>query len=188
MIEAPKPEHQKIAKHAGFGLTLRQYGERVIVVNLDKDGMAKLAGVRKGDVLETIGTIPVVKPVDIAQLDKVLKPGDQVEFEFARKKKSQKVMISFEKEVDMDETGSFVKFGTKASPDANASPLPRSASNQGTSKVRRLEELVESQQQTIDDLRGRLSLLETSQSEFEKEFAIEVPTTVEDDKPLLILK
>ena len=157
-------------------------------MQLDKDGMAKLAGVRKGDVLESIGTIPVTKPVDITQLDKVLEPGDQVEFEFARKKKTQKFMISFEKEIDMDKSGSFVKFGINASPDANASPMPGAGANKRTTEMRRLEKLVESQQQTISDLRGRLSVLETTQSEFEKEFAIEVPTVNDDDEPLLILK
>ena len=138
--------------------------------------MAQLAGVKKGDVLESIGTIPVEEPTDVAQLDKVLKPGDQVEFEFARKKQTKKLLISFKEEMPVDETGDGEEYAAAATP----------------GEVQRLEELVQSQQQLIDDLRGRLSSLENSQSEFDDEFAIEEQSSIGErtleDQPLLILQ
>ncbi len=181
-IEAPKSPKsnkvtgKKIFEHDGFGMTVRQSGDRIVVVHLVKDGMAQLAGVKKGDVLESIGTIPVEEPADVAQLDKVLEPGDQVEFEFARKKRTKKFLISFKEEMPVGETGDREEYASAAAP----------------GEVQRLEELVQSQQQLIDDLRGRLSSLENSQSEFDDEFAIEEQSAIVEkpleDKPLLILQ
>ena len=108
------------------------------------------------------------------------------QFEFARKNKTNKFSISYEKKI---EAGEFEDEDLAAvtRPHADATPLPRSTAKQ-PGEVRRLEDLVQSQQQMIEELRSRLSNLESSKTEFDEEFAIEPQPAVEKDQPLLILK
>ncbi|MEM7312628.1 MAG: hypothetical protein AAF497_05700 [Planctomycetota bacterium] len=87
----------KTLNHKGFGMTLKLIKGKVVVAATPKAGMASQAGVMKGDILASVGSMPIQFPQDITGFDKILSPGDMVDFELLRKGKKETVTVPYKK-------------------------------------------------------------------------------------------
>ena len=54
------------------------------ITRIDRRGAAYQSGLRKNDLLVSIGEVPVEKPEDVSQLLSLLNAGDRIELEFVR--------------------------------------------------------------------------------------------------------
>ncbi len=87
----------KTLNHRGFGMTLKLINGKVVVAATSKSGMANGAGILKGDVLKSVGSMPIQLPRDITGFDEILAPGDLLDFELVRKGRAKKLMVPYKK-------------------------------------------------------------------------------------------
>ena len=158
--EAPKRKDEpKIVDHKQFGLKLRLQPKGVVVLRVEKSSTAESAGLRKGDIITSIGSIPVTSLSDVTSLDDVLKPGDQVELEYRRGKNDAKTLIAFGQEIKSEELD-VLAMSESATPATGPTPALQSADASGADDVVELRRLVQSQQEVIARLKGRIHALE----------------------------
>ncbi len=79
----------------GFGFTLRMKSGKAVVSHVEKGSTADDAGLKTGDRIDSIGSLAIESIGDAEQFTDVLKPGDQLEFEFERRGKKQKILVPF---------------------------------------------------------------------------------------------
>ena len=172
------PAVDKILRHDGFGLTVKLEKKNVVVTRMDKSGTAAAAGLKQGDVIQSIASLPIQIPADLDQLDTVLEPGDEVEFTILRNKKTQSMSVAFERQVERSNTpdlaGAPTENGTEdrdttypignptlaIRPENIPGPVERSIPSNGED-VERLTRIIELQQSAIEELQGRVRNLES---------------------------
>lgn len=157
---SPPNKAAKTIEHEQFGIVVKSVGKNVVVSRVKKSGTADAAGVKSGDIVKSIGEMPINNPSDIQELDEVLEPGDTVEFELIRKGKAQKMLVAFERDVASPDP---INLRLDAIDDGDDDPQPTLAvrpTNESESDVIRLQQIVESQQQVIAKLQERLIQLE----------------------------
>lgn len=79
----------------------------LVVDKISKQGAAWLAGIREGDVLTKVGGLNVATKEELASVLRILKDGDQIEFEYARRGKEKTAIVQFgdaETEPSQDQT------------------------------------------------------------------------------------
>ena len=171
-LERP-PKPKGILDHKGFGVTVRLVKESVVIARVHPNGTGNEAGLREGDVIKTIGSLPIKVPTDVEQFDGVLKPGDQVEIEFARRGEEDSVLIPYLRKVDASDLKRITEAQADQKRDTEKAlaSLPDSADSfddlgksppQSDSEVEQLVRVVRMQQQLIEKLQSRLDKLETS--------------------------
>lgn len=135
----------------GFGLTLIEEGEELLIKSVAVGGNAEAAGLRKGDQLAEIGGVGIQSIKEFDEITGVMGPGDQIEVAIARNGKSEKVLLQFgsAEEAPADATGSPVDASSQdnsmAGPDVLEGPsllppgeadfVPREAAAVGTDSV-----------------------------------------------------
>ncbi len=156
-----------------FGVEFRIHDDRLVVTRLQKSGTAKAAGIKPGDVVTTIAGMEITAADDLKQLTEVLKPGDQIEFELVKGKKSEKKLVSYIREFDREddrepttdsglhEDGEKRMITSSPTPAVDeptlAIPIP-----QGADEIDRLRQTVLQHEATIQALRRQLSELSTT--------------------------
>ncbi len=107
---APAPELAPIPNkppRKGFGLTLEEKGEQLVVDSVARNGNAAEADFKRGDVILEIGGVPVKSIAEFDDITGILGEGDQVEVSVSRNGKEEKRLL---------QNGSI--------PDAEAMPAP----------------------------------------------------------------
>lgn len=107
--------HGKVTNRAGLGIVGQPVGERLLlgpndaggvyVVDLVPDGPADKAGIKQGDVIVKFDGNRVTTPMEINNLQKNKKAGDQVEIEFVRKREIKSTTVSLEALDDLNYDG-----------------------------------------------------------------------------------
>ena len=181
---------QRTWEHEGFGATFKLVGKKVVVQKIRKSGMADKAGIKTGDEVLSIGSMPIEVPRDTGQIDQLLKPGDQVEFEIVRRGKEDRVLVSFQQEPPLanaaDELGKssddapnddlhdelsealnlpaseleLRQAETRTSRAPQASMTPPARTRQGIDNTDQWKQMVKAQQRLIEQLQERISQLE----------------------------
>ena len=78
----------------------------LIVDKISTRGAAWLAGIREGDVLTKVGGLNVSSKEELASVLRILKDGDQIEFEYARRGQEKTTVVQFGDADDEDTRGS----------------------------------------------------------------------------------
>ena len=142
----------------------------------DRSSTADQAGIKQGDLIESIGSLPIESITDAEQFAEVLKPGDQLEFEILRRGKDSKMLVSFVRVADENqpidpeqlaaeasEDGSEDEISFLKAPTSNVSVRKTQSilSQPGSkSEIEELREVVELQKEIINGLQKRLNALE----------------------------
>jgi Skp family chaperone for outer membrane proteins len=93
--DSATPQTAVAGSPTGFGLMLIVEGQRVVVADVDRQGNAFAAGIRKGDLIEKIGGLEIQTIEEFDQIAGMLKGGDQVEMVFSRRGKSDSAEVAF---------------------------------------------------------------------------------------------
>ncbi len=81
---------------AGFGAVVQMAkNNQLIVTRVLPQGNAIKAGLKPGDVVKSVGSVKLTSVEEYQQITKGLKPGDQMEFEFVRRGRDQKALVTF---------------------------------------------------------------------------------------------
>ncbi len=84
-----------------FGMLLETRGENLVVTNIDPNGNANKAGIRKGDMILGAGGLELGSMLEFNEITDVLRSGDQLEFVVSRSGKKDKKLILFGEAPDM---------------------------------------------------------------------------------------
>ena len=79
----------------GFGMLLETRGKNMVVTQIDRKGNAYEAGVRTGDQVVGAGGVDLESLDDFNGITEILGQGDQLEINFVRRGKKQKMLIQF---------------------------------------------------------------------------------------------
>lgn len=91
----PGPGRSDGPPKTGFGLTLVEEGEKLFIKAVIPDGNASTAGLRPGDLIVSIGGVPVASIAEFDGITGVMGAGDQIEIGFARRGKEDRVLLQF---------------------------------------------------------------------------------------------
>lgn|GEM_PF-6002367 len=97
----------------GFGLTLEEKGDQLVVDALQRNGNAAEADFRRGDVVLEIGGVPVKTITEFDEITRILSQGDQIEVSISRSGKEEKKLLQL---------GSVPDTGSVAAPDGLRGP------------------------------------------------------------------
>ena len=89
------PAPKRSGQIEGFGVNLRMKGKQATITRVQKSSTAAEAGLKQGDIVKSIGSLPIDSIEDAEQFAEVLKPGDQLEFELLRRGKETKMLVSY---------------------------------------------------------------------------------------------
>ncbi|MEM7455165.1 MAG: PDZ domain-containing protein [Planctomycetota bacterium] len=158
-----------------FGFEVEDRDDKVIVTRIRRGANADEAGLKNGDVILSVGGVEVGSAREFDEITSDMRQGDQMEFEFSRRGKEDKVLVQWGTTPDPEEyedesapsdsarnqagMRSVLNSGNEAS--MRYSPQPSQ-----TSEVRQLRQTIRDQQQTIDRLEREISQLRVSQSNF----------------------
>ena len=84
------------ARAPGFGMQLTTARGRLVVNDIQKDGMAQEAGIRKGDHLLSVGGVEIDTIQEFKEISSLLSPGDRIEVKLTRKGKPKKVLVGYD--------------------------------------------------------------------------------------------
>ncbi len=67
----------------------------LLIEQVDPQGAGAVAGLRRGDVIVSVGGIEARNEADLTSIAKIMQPGDQVEFEILRRGQPKKILVQF---------------------------------------------------------------------------------------------
>lgn len=151
-------------------MTLKLVGAKVVATQIRPSGTAADAGLKTGDIITSIGSLPIKLPADVSQFDDVLTPGDQVEIEYLRKGEAGSTLVAFMRKADPsdlkkpnDSVGGAIDIPAAPTADDQRPlllPTLTPPEEPGLSDIEELRQVVRRQQQLIDHLQLRLEKLE----------------------------
>ena len=160
----PKPvatakKSKKKTQGRGFGISIKEKGEKVFVNRVDPKGNASKAGLRNGDQIIELGGLEIQNADDFEEFAKVLGQGDQMEFKIRSRGKKKTLMVTYGQ---APESGEVEVPGEAPRIEPTTVSRRRSVlenigdSGSETNEVRYLKRTVESQRQEIATLREEL--------------------------------
>lgn len=122
-VTARSSTRQSFRSH-GFGFIVRTNQNRLNVVRVIENGMAKQAGIRAGDQIVKVAGAKVENVEILREIEKVLEPGNEVELVLRRAGKRQTVTIAFEKATAQNLNGRDAPISPPAGPAPPFEPTP----------------------------------------------------------------
>jgi len=118
-----------------FGMLLKTRGDDLVVTQVNPNGNASKAGVRKGDLILGAGGIEFGSMMEFNQITDVLRDGDQLEFLVGQAGKESKKLIAFGKIPDMTPR----EIAHSSSPGITTSSNPQTATPRSASTLNQYE-------------------------------------------------
>lgn len=160
-LAAPEIPRGRSANNApakrGFGFTVRDQGDEIIITSVDPLGNAAEAGLRRGDAIVGIGGVEVDSQKAFDEIAEILNPGDTIEVSYRRGKQTNDVQIGYGQAPEVDEhpeTAGLLAPGD----DAGTFRGSQSVLNQDSTarQIEHLNRTVIEQQRVIEQLQNQI--------------------------------
>lgn len=141
----------------GFGFTITEKDEEIVITNVAPGGNASEAGLRRGDVIKGIGGVEVDSKKAFNEIAEILNAGDTIEVSYRRGKQTNDVQIAYGDAPEVDEESGNAGLSAP-SDDSGVARGGRSVLSQD-STTRQLEQLnrtVIEQQRVIEQLQNQI--------------------------------
>lgn len=165
----PKPNRK------GFGFTLTEKDNKLIITRIDAKGNATEAGIQRGDQIVGIGGVDVDNEDSFNEIADILNPGDTIEIAFKRGGQVDDVLVAYGTSPEFDESQNEGNLDSSTSRRGDFAPPRNVPSKSGSSvlnhtnptvrEIDRLTQTVAEQRRVIEQLQSQIrSMQQQSQS------------------------
>ncbi len=92
-VDAPTPASG--SGGSGFGMTLEQSGEKIVIHAIAGGSNAQTAGLKRGDTIQSVGGVAIRNVTEFDEIAGVMAAGDQIELEIGRGGKEEKILLQY---------------------------------------------------------------------------------------------